>query len=261
MQAWTDVDEARLRTLSNGGQSEQHASLTGWPAGAGSADPIAALCTLGPGDWNHYSDEIRWWPTVLPSHREVVAAHLLECFAAGVRTNRARVSALRALVQGSGPVGRATASAVTMVLGHQDPQKRHLAVEAMKILAVRGELAAPDFGWALGELAGAGAVLLNRATPALEELVLTGAHRETWALLAEALPLLLRRRGRPVHGLAGLLDVAVKAAVLAGARGEVPGLAEAVARKGASRVTDTARRLLDVLGPPEPASAQVRAGS
>nr|WP_062332754.1 DUF6493 family protein [Herbidospora sakaeratensis] len=222
------------------------------PSAPGLPDPVAALCTLGPGDWNHHSGETRWWPAVLPSHREVVAAHVLECFVAGIRSNEARVSTLRALVQGSGPVGRATASAVTMALGHKDPEKRDLAVEAMKILAVRGELAPADFGWALGQLAGAGAVPLNRATPALEDLVLSGAHRETWALLAEALPLLLRRPGRPVHGLAGLLDVAVRAAVLAGARGEVPGLAEAAARRGASRVTDTARRLLDTLGAPQP---------
>ncbi|TKK91698.1 hypothetical protein FDA94_02695 [Herbidospora galbida] len=214
-------------------------------------EPIAALCTLEPGDWSAHSDEIQWWPAVLPSHREVVAARVLECFVVGVRANRARVSTLRALVQGSGPVGRATASAITMALGHKNAADRDVAVEAMKILAVRGEFAAADFGWAFGRLAGSGAVTLKRATPALEELALSGAHRETWALLAEALPLLLRRPGRPVHGLADLLDVAVKAAGLAGARGEVPGLAEAAARKGTSRVTDVARLLLDTIGRPE----------
>ncbi|WP_062351720.1 hypothetical protein [Herbidospora yilanensis] len=122
----------------------------------------------------------------------------------------------------------------------------------MKILAVRGELAAADFGWALGESVRSGAVPPNRATPAFEELALSGAHRETWGILAEALPLPLRRPGgRAPHGLAGLLDVAVTAAVLSGARGEVPGLAEAAARKTTSRVSDMARLLLDTIGAPE----------
>ncbi|GLX97102.1 DUF6493 family protein [Herbidospora sp. NBRC 101105] len=222
------------------------------PAVPGLPEPIAALCTLEPEAWNRHSDEIRWWPTVLPSHREVVAAHVLECFVVGVPAGRARVSVLRALVQGGGPVGRATASAVTMALGHKNPAQRDLAVEAITILAVRGELAAADFGWALAQSVRSGAVTLKRATPALEELVFSGAHRETWAILAEALPPLLGRSGgRPVHGMADLLGVAVKAAVLAGARGEVPGLAEAAARKATSRVTDMARVLLDTIGGPE----------
>ncbi|WP_030452474.1 DUF6493 family protein [Herbidospora cretacea] len=231
----------------DGETSAVHAVMR--PAAPDLPEPVAALCTLEPDAWNRHSDEIRWWPTVLPSHREVVAAHVLECFVVGVPVDRARVSVLRALVQGSGPVGRATASAVTMALGHRNPARRDLAVEAIKILAARGELDAADFGWALGQSVRSGAVTLKRATPALEELVFSGAHRETWAILAEALPLLLRRSGgRPVHGMADLLAVAVKAAVLAGARGEVPGLAEAAARRATSRVTDMARLLLDTIG-------------
>ncbi|GAA4182895.1 hypothetical protein GCM10022252_09530 [Streptosporangium oxazolinicum] len=86
---------------------------------------------------------------------------------------------------------------------------------------------------------------LNRVTPALEELALSGAHHETWAILVDALPALLPGTGeRPLTGLADLLAVAVKAAALAGARADVPGLAETAARKGGSRVIEEARHLL-----------------
>ncbi|WP_062347099.1 DUF6493 family protein [Herbidospora yilanensis] len=204
--------------------------------------PIAAVWTLEPKDYGAgHSDDMRWWPSIMPSHREAVAAHVLECFAVG--TTRG-MEVLTGLVQGEGPVGRATASAVVTALGHKRPE----AVDAMKILAKRGEFDAADFGWALAELVRADAVKLTRVTPALEDLAFSGAHRETWALLAEAIPALLPKTGdRPKTGLADLLKVAVKAALMAGARTEIPGLAEAAARKGGSRVALEARVLLDTI--------------
>ncbi|GAA2881327.1 hypothetical protein GCM10010517_44230 [Streptosporangium fragile] len=208
-------------------------------------EAIRDLCVLEPKEyWAGHSDDMSWWPAIMPSHREVIAAHVLECLAVSIPSNRVQVKVLTALVQGEGPVGRATASAIAAALGHKKPDQRAQAVKAAKILAARGELDGADVGWALGHLIRAGFVKLNRVTPALEELALSGAHRETWATLAETLPALLPEAGeRPLAGLADLLAVAVTAATLAEARGEVPGLSGVAARKGGSRLLGEARRL------------------
>ncbi|WP_034385478.1 DUF6493 family protein [Herbidospora cretacea] len=220
------------------------------PAGPDLPASIAGLCSLEPKEyWGGLSDDMTWWPSIMPSHREVIAAHVLECFAVGVvLTSRTRVGVLTTLVQGDGPVGRATASAILTAFGDRRTEGRTSAVDAMKILVARGEFAAADFGWALAELVRADVLKLARVTPALEDLAFSGAHRETWVLLAEAIPALLPKEGdRPPTGLPDLLKVAVKAALMAGARAEIPGLAEAAARKGGSRVTLEARVLLDAI--------------
>ncbi|TKK85972.1 hypothetical protein FDA94_24055 [Herbidospora galbida] len=220
------------------------------PARPGLPAPIAELCSLEPKEhWAGLSDDMTWWPSIMPSHREVIAAHVLECFAVGVvLSSRTLVGVLTALVQGEGPVGRATASAILTAFSDRRSEGRASAVDAMKILMVRGEFTATDFGWALAELVRADALKLARVTPLLEDLAFSGAHRETWALLAEAIPALLPKEGeRAPTGLADLLKVAVKAAVIAGARAELPGLAEVAARKGGSQVTLGARVLLETI--------------
>nr|WP_062343062.1 DUF6493 family protein [Herbidospora sakaeratensis] len=234
--------EAVLRTVSL--VPEVHARLT--PPAQDLPERLGDLWTLEPQEfWGGHSDEIQWWPELMPSHREVLAAHLLECFVVGVPANRAKAEVLTRFVQGEGPVGRATASAIMTALGHKKPAQRVFAIDAMKILAVRGEFSGADFGWALGQLTGADTLKLKWAAPALEELTLSGMHGEMWAVFAEALPVLLPRAGsRPATGLAELLDVAIKAATLAGARGELPRLAGFAARKGGSQVVEKARLLL-----------------
>ncbi|MGV9325560.1 hypothetical protein [Streptosporangium sandarakinum] len=214
-------------------------------------EPIRDLCTLEPKEWfAGHSDQMAWWPTIMPSHREVLGAHVLECFAVDIRYSRAQVDVLPVLVRGEGPVGAATASAIVMGMGHKLPGIRGWATDAAKILTARGELPTDDLGWALGQLFRLDAVTLNRVAPALEELALSGAHTETWAILACALPALLPSAGdRPATGLADLLAVAVKAAALAGARADVPGLAELAARKGRSRPVEEARSLLRAISP------------
>nr|WP_062341693.1 DUF6493 family protein [Herbidospora sakaeratensis] len=213
------------------------------PGTPGLPEPIAGLWTLEPREspYASYPEHLAWWPSITPSHRESIAAHLLECFSART-TDETRV--LTVLVQGEGPVGRATAGAIVTALGRKRPE----AAEAMKILIARGQFDGADFGWALAELVRADVVKLGRVIPALDDLAQSGAHQEMWALLAEAIPALLPKAGdRPLTGLAELLTVAAKAALMAGAQAEIPGLAEAAARKGGSRVTLEARVLLDAI--------------
>ncbi|MFG3436178.1 DUF6493 family protein [Nonomuraea sp. NPDC047897] len=203
-------------------------------------DAIAGL--LATGRSTGYPDDTAWWPWTMPSHREVVAAHLLPVAAAYGEPGPA--DALAALAHGDGPLGEATATALTMVMGHRRPERRAAATDAIVTLAGRGDL--PGFGGVLGNVVGravrAGLVKLNRVNTVLQEATEAGAG--TWPVLAAALEVLLPEPGsKAPAGLGELLATAVRSAVLAGARGDVPGLAALAARKGASRTGEEARRL------------------
>ncbi|MEV4018397.1 hypothetical protein AB0J35_48670 [Nonomuraea angiospora] len=115
-------------------------------------------------------------------------------------------------------------------------------------LAARGQFPAAEFGRAVAELIRHGFVTLKRITLALGDLAAAGAHAEVWRALAVALPPLLPGPGeRPRAGLGELLGVAVRAAVLAGGKGEILGLAEMAARKGSSLVLHEAGRLHEAI--------------
>lgn len=183
-----------------------------------------------------------WWPRIMPSHREIVAAHLLP-FLDGYG-EPGHVEALALLVHGDGPLGEATATALATVMGDRRPEWRAAAVDALVTLTVRGDL--PGSGNLLGNVVGravrAGLVKLHRVDTVLREATESGAG--TWPVLAAALEVLLPEPGANVRaGLGALLATAVRSAALAGARGDVPGLAALAARKGASRTGEEARRL------------------
>ncbi|MBG0830562.1 hypothetical protein HS041_22630 [Planomonospora sp. ID67723] len=210
------------------------------------------LCAVRPASgYAVYPDDVVWWPTIMPSHREVVAAYMVQCLPWLADRIDSRVDAVAALARGDGPVGRATAITIAACLAHPRPARRAAAAEALTTLAVRGQLPAPDLGWAVAELVRAEQVTLRRITAALDDLIAAGAHAEIWQALAAAVPLLLPTGagGRTRNGLGELLNVAARAAVLAGARGEIPGLAELAARKGSSLVLQEARRLHRAISP------------
>ncbi|WP_449066190.1 DUF7825 domain-containing protein [Planomonospora algeriensis] len=242
------------------------AAALGWSERSNSGTSAAALLaslaaegrTVEPlAGYLGYSRDTDWWPAVMPSHPEVVAAHLLECLPLFVESTDGRFRALSTLVHGDGPVGAATANAIVLGLGHRLPAQRAVVLDAMITLTARGRLPVPELGRALGRLVRAGLVKLSRAVAALESAVSAGMHAEVWRILAGALPELLPDMGeRPRAGLGGLLGVAVRAASLTGsvedsltgltgegARPEVPGLAAVVERGGTSAVVREARRL------------------
>ncbi|MEU4514239.1 DUF6493 family protein [Nonomuraea wenchangensis] len=206
--------------------------------------PLAELWTLAPQPgYPAFSRDMTWWPPVMPSHREALAAHLLECLPWHLQ-----VEAVAALAHNDGPAGIATASTIVIGMGARLPAQRALAAEAILTLAARGELPAADLGRAVGHLVRGEQVKLFRVTAVLDEVTAAGAHAQVWTALAEAVPLLLPAPGEKARsGLGDLLKVAVRAAVLAGARGELPGLAELAARKGSSLLLHEARRLHETL--------------
>ncbi|MFI6538087.1 DUF6493 family protein [Nonomuraea sp. NPDC050547] len=219
---------------------EPPAGLPGW---------LAELWTLKPRHVSlSYPRDAIWWPMIMPSHREIVATALVRCMPLLPEANDVRTDALAALAHGEGPVGTATALAIAGGLGHRRDARRAAALDAARTLAARGQLSAGDLGRALAKLLRHRLVPLKRITGSLGELTETGAHTEVWHALAAALPSLLPGPGeRPHAGLGDLLGVGVRAAVLAGTRSEIAGLAEMAARKGSSLVLYEARRLHEAI--------------
>ncbi|MGW5155148.1 DUF7824 domain-containing protein [Nonomuraea wenchangensis] len=206
--------------------------------------PLAELWTLAPKTgYPAFSRNMTWWPPIMPSHREALAAHLLECL-----PWHPQVEAVAALAHNDGPAGIATASTIVIGMGAQLPAQRALAAEAILTLAAHDELPAADLGRAVGHMVRGEQVKLVRIIAVLDEVTAAGAHAHVWTALAEAVPLLLPAPGeKPKPGLGDLLKVAVRAATLTGARGELPGLAELAARKGSSLLLHEARRLHETL--------------
>ena len=225
---------------------EAHAGLTP-PEGV--SGQLAELWTLNPKpDYPPFSRHMVWWPSTMPSHREAVAAHVLACLPWVMDSTDGQVEVVAALAHTGGPVGIATASTIVIGMGHQLPAQRALAADAIITLAAYADLPAADLGRAVGHMIRGDQVKLNRVTGVLDEVTSAGAHTEVWSALTEAIPLLLPGPGEKARaGLGELLKVAVRAAELAGARGEIPGLGDLAARKGSSQLLHQARRLYEVI--------------
>ncbi|MEV4839872.1 DUF6493 family protein [Nonomuraea sp. NPDC049486] len=191
-----------------------------------------------------WSSTMRWWPMAAPSHRELVAAHLLTALDAWGDGHLA----LAALAHGDGPAGTAVAHALAVGMSEPDVAKRAAAVDALLTLAARDEVPAQRLAGAVAGLLPPGLVMLSRVVSALDEAVQAGAHAAVWPVVAPLLPRVLPAAGeRPRNGLADLLAVGARAAALAGARGEIPELAAVAARKGSTRLVREARRLHQLL--------------
>ncbi|MGW4046725.1 hypothetical protein [Streptomyces sp. NPDC004721] len=127
-------------------------------------------------------------------------------------------------------------------------------MDALLVLAARGQLDAARLGMDLGELVRHGAVKPLRLAESLRTAACTGAYATVWGLLGHALPSLLSDLAAdgpagPVRGLGDLLAVAAECAERSGARGELPHLAPPADRRRSSRLVAEARRLRGALAP------------
>ncbi|WP_175409436.1 DUF6493 family protein [Streptomyces sp. TRM64462] len=205
----------------------------------------------------HWGEVSAATTAVLPEDREVLAAWLLP-MAAGAADLEMRNGAwfLPALAEAGGAAGPALHLALGCGLGARHAEDRLAAVDALLVLAARGQLDAARLGGDLAALVDVGTVKPNRMADALRTAAGTGAYGTVWAVLAGALPALLTG-GEPVRGLGEILALAAECAERSGAgrdarRGAeiaVPGLAEVAARKGSSRLVVQAKRLADALRP------------
>ncbi|MYZ36848.1 hypothetical protein GT002_17545, partial [Streptomyces sp. SID4917] len=205
------------------------------------------------------------WPAVLPEDRDILAGWLLPKVAACAEDDQRGGSWwLPVLAESGGPVGAGLHRGVAYGLGARHPDDRLSAVDALLVLAARGDLDAPLLGRELATLVTSEAVKVNRLADALRTAAATGAYATVWSVLGAALPGLLAaeavaaRTGtakagtakaaaavRP--GLGELLAVAAECVERCGARDAIPGLAELTARGGSSRLASQAARLLAAL--------------
>ncbi|MGW4032068.1 DUF7824 domain-containing protein [Streptomyces sp. NPDC004838] len=159
----------------------------------------------------HWADWAPDWRAVLPHDREALAAWmlpgLLMAAADGQRGVTRSLVSLAEAESPAGPAGPALHRALAVGLGDRHADDRLAAVDALLVLAARGQLDTARLGHELAELTGHGKVKTNRLAEALRTAAATGAYGTTWSVLAVALPRLLRA-GTPTRGLGEILAVA-----------------------------------------------------
>ncbi|WP_198942321.1 DUF6493 family protein [Streptomyces sp. CB02261] len=197
---------------------------------------------------HHGEDSSRaQWATVLPADRDVLAACLLPSLAGCVDGSaRGATEPLTTLVEAEGPVGRAVHLVLAFGLGCVDADDRLRAVDAMLVLASRGELNARRLGAELAWLVAEGSVKPNRLADAARTAADTGAYGTVWTVLAAMLPGPLSA-ATPVRGLGEVLAVAADCVERCGARDEPAGLDALASGRGSTQLVVQARRLRNAL--------------
>lgn len=205
----------------------------------------------------HFSDGTDFWgpfvnlAAILPEHRDLVAMHFIHMFADAADADQYRASRLLpVLAEAGGPAGQAVHLGLAYGLGGKSREWRTAAVDALLVLAARGDLDAATLGRDLAEIVRLGAVKPNRLAESVREAARTGAYGTVWQVLAAALPGLLGSAditGRPLPGLADILAVAAECARRSGARDIIPEVSALADRSGSSRLIKEARLLRDIL--------------
>ncbi|ACZ87257.1 DUF6493 family protein [Streptosporangium roseum] len=163
------------------------------------------LVDLMLGVLRHWSqaEHREWWPSTLPSHREVATAYLMqhvlrrfwdESFVGPEQA--------RDLARAEGPAGAAFSALLARVLG--DPQMPE-SVDVLLEVAARGELPAAEIGRQAGLLVAGGEVRMIDMVAELDAVARRGAPAHVCRITAAALP---APGERPRNGLAGFVTLA-----------------------------------------------------
>ncbi|MFF8380046.1 DUF6493 family protein [Streptomyces sp. NPDC015661] len=195
---------------------------------------------------HHWIEGRAQWAPVLPADRELLAACLLPTLVGAEGDSRGVTEPLTALAEAEGPVGRAVLLALALGLGCMDADDRLRAVDAVLVLAARGELDARRLGEELAWLVAEGSVKPNRLADAARTAAATGAYGTVWAILSAMLPE-LSDPAKPVRGLGELLAVAADCVERCGAGGGVAGLDTLASGRGSSQLVVQAKRLQNAL--------------
>ena len=182
-----------------------------------------------------------FWVAQLPHHRDEVAAR--DYTEGIVHSPGQRTGVLPFLAEADGPAGYAVHLALARGLANS-PQGDAPTVDALLVLAARGQLDTTLLGRLLGKLLRQGWAQANRVAESLRAAAGTGAHGTVWAVLEAAMPGLLR--DAPLKGAAAFLSLAAECASRCGAKGEIPEVS-AVAQRGSSQTVKNARLLRDAL--------------
>ncbi|WP_329359320.1 hypothetical protein [Streptomyces sp. NBC_01483] len=258
----SDAGQRLARWLREGGLPHWESGPANWPdahSGVHSTDWVshirpepapgppllpAAEALIGPYRKSGLCDPmVPFWLAQLPHHREVVVAR--DYFRYRV-SMRGWAHALPFAAESGGPAGFALHLALAYTLTYDQQGERDAAVDALLVLAARGQLDTELLGQQLaGMLRGRG-IEANRVTASLRTAAETGAYATVWSVLEVALPRLLRNP--VVRGTGALLALGVDCASRCAAKGQIPEVTTAAARTGSSQVVKNARLLRDVLG-------------
>ncbi|MFS8197304.1 DUF6493 family protein [Streptomyces sp. CWNU-52B] len=207
----------------------------------------AAAALVGPyDDCRGITDPMApFWLAQLPHHRDVVLAR--DYFRRRHGSDRGWAHALPFAAESGGPAGFALHLALARTLAYDRQTEREATVDALLVLAARGQLDTGLLGRQLAELLRDATVEANRVTASLRTAAETGAYATIWAVLESALPHLLR--DHPVHrGAGALLALGVDCASHCAPKSEIPEVTKLAARPGSSQAAKNARLLRDVLG-------------
>ncbi|MEO3825063.1 DUF6493 family protein [Actinomadura sp. B10D3] len=207
---------------------------------------IAHLCSFPEEGWTDFGTSTfglstAFWPSVLPSHREVAAAHLAPHASDG---SWGQGALLLDLAEAHGPTGAATATLLAFALAGPSPDERTSVVEALLAFSAQGALPAAETGAALGRLTALDRITPSRAVKALTAAADAGAHTDVWTIIKAALPDALPAPGaRAATGMPDLIALGTRMAESTGARGPIPEVRAVAGRGGSSRLVKEAGRL------------------
>lgn len=187
------------------------------------------------------------WPTVLPHHPGVIAAHLIPELSRAATSRCQGLGAFVRLAESPVSGGPAMALSLAHLLNGGSAEARAAAVDGLLARAARGDLDGAQVGGLLAAMIARREVTPSRLPGPLGEAVRAGAPIEVWHLLRRLLGDLLDT-GDPVPGFADLLTCAADAVAYVADPSTVPGLEAFAARPGRSRQLVEARRLVDLLG-------------
>ncbi|MEO6088367.1 MAG: DUF6493 family protein [Umezawaea sp.] len=184
----------------------------------------------------------RFWFAQLPHHRDVVAAR--DYWGSWYRS-KGWTAALPFMAESGGPAGFAVHAVLARSTGTSGPEDQGAVVDAVLVLAARGQLDAALLGRQIAVQVHHAYLPTNRLVETLRLLADTGAHGVVWSVFEGALPVLLH--GELARGTGELLAVAVECASRCGASGEIPAVTAVADRKGSTQVVKNARALREVL--------------
>ncbi|WP_442024972.1 DUF7824 domain-containing protein [Nocardia sp. 2YAB30] len=231
----------RFGAASEPGQSPLYTVLTNTP------DPfhVRAFAGYG-GGWQGPGEPSAYWPSLLPYHSEIVAAHAIpELYQQANDRSRSINPVLPLLAETSGRPGPVVHLAVAYGLAAGRPENRVAAVDAIFTLATRTLLDTEQLGVLLGDLWIGQMIKSNRLLASLNEAAWAGLPREVLGVVASMLPALAAQPS--ARGLPDLLVLGSECAAATGSPLEIPELDRLAELRKPARVAAEARRLRQIL--------------
>ncbi|MET9563914.1 DUF6493 family protein [Streptomyces tauricus] len=259
-QLGSDAGRRLRQWLHEGGLPHRDSRHAGWPDARSGKHPTewlshetpepasgpallpAAASLIEPHENVLHNPMAPFWLAQLPHHRELVLAR--DYFGYRV-SSRGWARALPFAAESGGPAGFALHLALANTLAYDRQDERDAAVDALLVLAARGQLDTGLLGRQLAEMLRGRWIEANRVTASLRTAAETGAYATVWSVLTTVLPHLLR--DPVVRGTGPLLALGVDCASRCAAKGEIPEVTTAAGRTGSSQVVKNARLLRKVL--------------